>query len=145
VSKLFKISVLFVAAYFCLGFSFAANPLAVKVSKTKVKTGEVFIYTVVIKGSFSSPTVILPKFKDFKVLSRSESKSYSLVKGKTKVYFKIVYYLFASKPGAFIIPRVVIKDKIRRYKSKLIVIKVKGKPLKNRKKILPYIKTGTNI
>jgi hypothetical protein len=116
-----------------------------KVDKDKVNTGEVFTYTVKIRGEFENPELTLPKFKNFKIVSQSQSKSYSFKEGKVEIEFKLVYQLFAPNPGIFEIEEVIVKDKGRKYKSKSILIKVKGKPLKEKRKISPYIEKGINI
>ncbi|HIE35777.1 MAG TPA: hypothetical protein EYP89_00875 [Candidatus Omnitrophica bacterium] len=116
-----------------------------KVDKDKVETGEIFTYTVKIKGEFEDPKIVLPKFKNFKIISQNQTKSYSFKEGRIEVEFDLVYELIASKPGVFKIEEVIVKDKGKRYKSNSIIIQVEGRPLEEKKKILPYIEKGIEI
>ena len=98
-----------------------------------------------ISGVFSKPVLNLPEFKNFTVLSQRQSKEYSLEGKNIKTNMKMVYELFASRPGVFVIKPVTLKDSNRTYKGPPIKIKVKGKPLKDKRKISPYILEGTDL
>ncbi len=121
------------------------NPITVSVDKQEVETGEVFTYKIKVNGEFTQPKVTLPRFKDFKLASQSHSKSYSVGNTKTAVKINLVFYLFATEPGTFTIEPVVLKSAEGRYESKAITINAKGEALKDKRKILPYLKRGTNL
>ena len=85
------------------------------------------------------------EFKNFRVASQQQSKSYAFKEGKTKMIINITYGLFAVESGVFIIEPVILEDDGKKHRSKAIKIKVIGKPLKEQKKITPYIEEGTKI
>ena len=129
---------------FATGF-FNNSGLSAKVSKRKMGVGEVFTYTLKVSGNFSSPELTPPEFKDFNVVSQSQSKSFSLINDEIHMDFIITYSLFAPSPGVFIIEAPQIKDNDTVLKGKPIKIKVRGKPLKEQEKILPLVKSATDI
>jgi hypothetical protein len=131
--------------FFSLGLSLNSKPIEVEISKNKVETGEVFTYTVKIEGIFHKPHLTLPNFDDFKFVSQNQSKSVSREKEGVKRIIILKYFLFAPKPGSFKIEPATLEDKGKKYKSKAISIKVKGKPLEEKRRIQPYIDKGTNI
>ena len=143
--KLLKLTTFAVLCVFFLGLSLGKETIVVKSDKKVVKTGEIFTYTVKIEGLFSNPSLIMPKFKDFKIISQSHSKNYSFGGGQTKTIINLTYLLFAHKPGVFVITPVILEDGDKKYESKPLTIKVKGKPLEEKKKILPYIQSGIDI
>jgi len=144
-SKSFKLLIVIFLCLGSLGLAFGNQTIDAKVSKTKVKTGEIFTYKIRVEGNFSKPRVILPEFKDFKIASHKQSKSYTIRKGKAHLEFSMTYFLFADKPGVFVIKPVIVEDEQKKYKSRAIKIKAIGRPLEEKKKILPYIKEGTSI
>jgi hypothetical protein len=144
-SKLSKLIILALVFITSLGLSMRNPAVAVKINKNKVATGEVFTYEIKIEGDFTKPDLKLPEFKNFKVASQSQSKSYSFKGGETKVIINITYHLFATEPGVFVIEPVIVEDQGKKYQSKAITIKVIGKPLGEGKKINPYIEKGTKI
>lgn len=149
VSRLARsLALIFLAVVFSVLVSAEAkSDKAIKalVDKTKVATGEFFTYRIVVEGIFSQPKLTPPKFENFKVVSQSESRSYSFSKAGTKLNLQLAYILFASEPGSFIIEPATIKDKGKEYESGSIKIVVRGKPLEDKKKILPYIEGATDI
>ena len=144
-SKLFKIIFIVFFCFSSLGLFLKNNPVEVRVDKRAVETGEVFAYTIKIEGYFFKPRLILPEFNNFKVASQSQSRNYSVKDGKTKVIVSITVFLFAQEPGVFKIAPVIVEDKERKYRSRAVKIRVGGKPLEEKKKILPYIKKGQDI
>lgn len=115
------------------------------VDKRRVRAGEVFTYEVKIEGIFSQPTLSLPEFKNFKIISQVQSKSYSFVGGKVKTKINLTYRLFAQKSGVFTIRPVILNDRKKRYKSVSVKIRVEGKPLRQKKALQPYIAEGTDL
>ncbi|UCG35342.1 MAG: BatD family protein [Candidatus Omnitrophota bacterium] len=113
--------------------------------KRKVAVGEIFTYTIKASGSFSSPELITPEFKNFTIVSQSQSKNFSLKKGQIHMDFSVTYSLFAPEPGVFLIEAPQIKDTDTVLKGKPIKIKVRGKPLKEQEKIRPFIESATDI
>ena len=143
-SRLFK----FVFIVFCfssLGFSLGEKIIGAKVDKKNVETGEIFTYEVTIRENLDITALKLPEFKDFKVVSQSQSQSYSLKGRVSKTIINLTYLLFAPEPGKFIIEPVTLESEEQKYQSQAITIEVKGKSLEKKRKILPYIKKGTNL
>ena len=117
-----------------------------KVDKRKVKTGEIFTYEVIVQGNLElSAQLKLPEFKDLKVISQSQSRNYAIKSGQAKTTVTFTYHIFASKPGIYTIEPATLKSKENKYQSQKITIKVIGKPLKEKKKIQPYIDKGINL
>jgi hypothetical protein len=116
-----------------------------KVDKNKVETGEIFTYTLKIEGDFSSPKLALPDFRDFKIVSQNQTKSYSFKDNKARLQFNLIYHLVVAHPGTFTIKEAILEDKERKFKSNSIVVEVSGKPLEDKKKLAPYIEQGTDI
>lgn len=116
-----------------------------KVDKKNVETGEVFTYTLEIKGTFRNPKIKPPDFKDFKVVAQSQSQQYYYQNNQLRVSYRLKYKLMATNPGTFIIKQAVIEDENKKYQSDEITINVRGKPLKEKKKIAPYIGGGIEI
>jgi len=121
------------------------NPIIIKVDKNTVKTGEIFKYEVMIRREFVSSKLALPKFKNFKIISQTQSKSYSFSGNETEVEIKFIYLLLAEEPGLFKIEPVIIKDDNKEYRSEEITIEVNGESLKDLQKILPYIDKNIDI
>jgi len=144
-SKLSKVIFIIAFCFSSLGLFWGDNPISVEVNKREIKTGEVFSYTIKIEGIFQKPNLNLPDFKNFNVVSQSQSKSYRQKKEGLMQTYVLKYFLFAPEAGQFTIKPAVLEDGDKTYKSKSITIKVKGKPLKEKKKILPYIEQGTDI
>jgi len=152
-SKLFKLALIGLWLFFS-GFSLGeAIPLGigekiidVKVDKRKVETGEIFTYEVIVQGNpESSAQLKLPEFKGLKVVSRSQSRNYSIKDGAAKTTISFTYHIFAPKPGVYTIEPVALENGENKYQSQAITIKARGKPLEEKKKILPYIEKGTNL
>lgn len=144
-SKSFRIILITIVCFFSLGFSLSSGPIEVEVDKNKIETGEIFAYTIKIEGIFHKPHLTLPNFDDFKFVSQSQSKSIRQEKDRIKRIITLKYFFFAPKPGTFKIEPATLEDKGKKYKSKTISIKVKGKPLEEKRRIQPYIDKGTDI
>ena len=120
--------------------------VSAKVDKRKIETGEIFTYAVTVQGNLEiSAQLKLPEFKDLKVVSRRQSRNYAIKDGHTKTTITFTYHIFASKPGTYTIKPATLKNKENKYQSQKITIKVIGKPLKEKKKIQPYIDKGINL
>ena len=118
----------------------------VKVDKKNVETGEIFIYEVIVQGNLElSAQLKLPKFKDLKVVSQNQSRNYSIKNGLAKTTINFTYHIFAPNPGVFNIEPATLESGENKYQSRAVTIKARGKPLEEKKKILPYIKKGTNL
>ena len=143
-SKLFKF-VFIVFCFFSMGFSLGEKIIEAKVDKKNVETGDFFTYEVTIRGDLDITALKLPEFKGFKVVSQSQSQSYSVKEGVSKTIINLTYLLFAPEPGKFTIEPVTLESEEQKYQSQAIIIKVKGEPLEKKKRILPYIKKGTNL
>jgi len=139
---------------FSLGVSLGfATPLGigekvieVKVDKKKVDTGEIFTYKIIVQGDLESEAQLkLPEFKNLRVVSQSQSRNYSVKSGLGKTTINFTYHIFAPKAGVYTIEPVTLESKDSKYQSRAITIKAKGKPLKEKMKILPYIEKGTNL
>jgi len=139
---------------FSLGVSLGfATPLGigekvieVKVDKKKVDTGEIFIYRIIVQGNLKSEAQLkLPEFKDLRIVSQSQSRNQSVKSGLRKTTINFTYHIFAPKAGVYTIEPVTLESKDSKYQSRTITIKVKGKPLKEKMKILPYIEKGTSL
>lgn len=152
-SKLFKLA-LIGFWFFSSGLLLAeALPLGigekiidVKVNKRKVETGEIFTYEIIVQGNLeSSAQLKLPEFKNFKVVSQSQSRNYSTKGGVAKTTINFSYHIFAPNPGVYTIEPAILESGENKYPSRAITIKARGKPLEEKRKILPYIEKGTNI
>ena len=144
-SKLFKLAL--VGLWFLsLGLSLEEKVVAVKVDKKKVETGEIFTYEVTVQGNLeSSAKLKLPEFKGLRVVSQSQSRSYSIKGGVAKTTINFAYHIFAPNPGVYTIEPVTLESAKNKYQSQAITIKAAGKPLEEKKKILPYIEKGTSL
>lgn len=148
-----KLSKLILVLFFCFSFLglfpsdllLGKKVVEITVDKRKVQTGEVFTYKVKIEGIFSKPTLSLPEFKNFKIISQKQSKSYTFVKGKVKTKINLTYRLFAQKAGVFTIRPVILNDRKKRYKSLSVKIRVEGKSLTKKKSLRLYIAEGTDL
>ena len=144
-SKLFKLALIGLW-FFSIGFSPGQKIIDVKVDKRKVETGEIFAYEIMVQGNLESPAQLkLPEFKGLKVISQSQSRNYSVKGGVITATLSFTYLLFAPKPGTYTIEPATLESKERKYQSRTITIKARGKPLKEKMKILPYIEKGTNL
>lgn len=137
--------IIILVSIFFLGFSGKDDSIEVKTNKSVVETGEIFIYEIKVDGNFTSPEIILPEFKNFKIVSQNQSKSYSIKENKMHLVLNLTYYLFAENPGMFSIEKTVIKDEEKEFNGEAISIEVIGHPLEKKKKIIPYIEKGTEI
>ncbi|UCC94814.1 MAG: BatD family protein [Candidatus Omnitrophota bacterium] len=136
---------IFCFAIFLWGFGENAKKIEARVDKQAVETGEVFIYSLKIEGDFAGSKLTLPKFEGLKIASQQQSKNYSLETDTVKLTLNLIYHLFAPQPGMFTIEPAVIERDGREYKSKRFTIEVSGRPLEEKKKILPYIQGGTDL
>lgn len=144
-SKLFKLALIGLW-FFSLGLSLGEKIIEVKVDKKKVETGEIFTYEITVQGNLeASAQLKLPEFKDFRVVSRSHSRNYSIKSGLAKTTLNFTYHIFAPNPGIYVLEPVTLESEENKYQSRAITIKVRGKPLKEKMKILPYIEKGTNL
>lgn len=143
--RLSKIIVLIVIWGLFLGAGDAEQTVKASVDKTKISTGELFTYSLLVEGVFSSLQVVPPEFKDFKIASQSQSQSYSLSGKATQITVKLSYSLYAATAGEFTIEAASVLDKGKEYKSNSIIVSVEGKPLSEKKKILPLLKKGLQI
>lgn len=125
--------------------SLAEELIIVKVDKEVVNTGEIFTYTAEVKGEFTSPEVFPPEFKNFTVVFQNQSRNYSFKDDKIILEFSLTYQLFASQPGEFTIEELIVKDGKKEFKGRSFIIKVEGKPLEEKRKVLPYIDSGIDI
>ncbi|UCD15766.1 MAG: BatD family protein [Candidatus Omnitrophota bacterium] len=136
---------LIIFSFFLLGFWGKLGIVKTKVSKNKVETGEIFTYTITVRGEFDQATLFLPEFENFKIVSQNESKSYSIRGTEEKVALNLTYQLFAPEAGVFTIEGAILKENDRRFKGNPITIEVKGRSLQEKKKILPYIEKGIDL
>ncbi len=123
------------------------GPPAVRaeINKERVETGEIFSYQITIEGEFNQPKIQAPGFDNFQIVSSAQTKSFSYQKGKVKTIIKITYLLFCPKPGNFSIEPVKVEDGNQAYQSSPLDISVEGEPLEQKRKLLPYIESGTKI
>lgn len=119
--------------------------LEAKTDRTKVKTGEIFTYTVKINGDFVSPKIILPDFKNFDIVAQNRFQNYSSQNGTTHLQVNLTYKLLATKPGKFTIEKVIMKDKGKEVKSGSVSIDVSGKPIEKKPNLSPYIRNAIEI
>ena len=144
-SKLLKLTLIGLW-FFSLGLSLGKKVIDATVDKRKVETGEIFTYEVIVQGNLDvSDKLKLPEFKELRVVSRSQSRNYSIKSGVAKTTLNFTYHIFAPNPGVYTIEPVTLESGENKYQSRVITIKVRGKPLKEKMKILPYIKKGTNL
>ena len=152
-SKLFRLTLIglcLLCSSLCLS---PASPLGigekvieVKIDKKKVETGEIFTYEIIVQGNLeTSAQLKLPEFKDLKVVSQSQSRNYSVKEGLAKTTINFTYHIFAPNPGVFNIEPATLESEENKYQSRAVTIKARGKPLEEKKKILPYIKKGTSL
>jgi hypothetical protein len=127
-----KFASLLVGISLIFGLGFCKSPINVSVDKSKVKTGEVFTYTINIEGEFSSPQIDLPEFGNLKIVSQSQSKNYIFKSDAIIVKTTLSYKLMAYKPGTYIIDSVTIEDKGRVFKSESVTVEVRGQPLEEK-------------
>lgn len=130
---------------FSFGFSFGPKPIDALADKKAAETGEIFIYTIKIEGYFNNPVLSIPEFKNLSVVSSLQSKSYSFYKGKQKTLMTLNFEIFAEKPGVYRIGPATLENENKTYKSRIITIKITGKPLKDKMKIQPYIENSTPL
>jgi hypothetical protein len=78
-------------------------------------------------------------------VAQGESRNYLLEGNKNKLVLKLNYELIAPKPGAFTIKELILREKGKEIKSKAINIEVSGAPLPDKRKIQPYISSGTDL
>lgn len=142
---MFRTLAIVIFCIFLLGLSPDEATIEVSIDRKEVKTGEILTYTVKIEGEFSQPKLILPEFKDFQIVSQSQSKNYSFKNDHIKTVVHLIYFLLASEPGIFTIQPAILKDGNKTYEGKSITIRVKGKPLKEKKKVLPFLEKGIEI
>lgn len=121
------------------------NKVTATVDKQSVRTGEVFTYRVEVTGLFKSPKITLPEFKNFRVVSQSQSKSYSFHEGKTKLLIKLIVNLLAINPGVFAIGAVTVKDNGDVIESAPINVEVTGNALPPKRKTPKVIDRGFEI
>lgn len=137
-----------ILAFFCflsLGLSRDTPIIEVKTAKDTVETDEIFTYKITLEGTFSKPQLKLPEFKDFIIASQSQSKNYSFRDGDINIILNLTYFLFAPEAGIFTIEPAVVEDESKIYKSKPLTVKVTGKSLPEKRKLLPFIEKGTDI
>jgi hypothetical protein len=144
-SRLSKVLILILSGVSLAGFSLDNQAIEVKVSKNEVSTGEIFSYDIAVEGNFSEPRLTLPKFKGLRIASQSHAKSYSFEEGKRKTIIKLGYHLFAPEPGEYTIEPVILNDGQNQHQSESITIKARGQSLSKQKKLLPFIRKGTEL
>lgn len=116
-------------------------PIRVETSQNLLNAGEIFSYSVKIKGSFVEPEIKLPCLNDFKVISTQKSEKFFRQEDKVKVEIKINYLLLAPKPGTFTVePAKIISDE-KTYQSQPVEITVKEGVLPEKEKP-PFKKDG---
>ncbi len=130
----------FVTKAFC-----AEETIEVQVDKERLRVGEIFNYNIKINGEFSSPRFSLPEFKDFYVVAQTQSQNYSFLGSKFNLSLVLKYQLLALKPGEFILEGISIRDGAYVFKSKPLKIVVSGEPLKDKRKILPFIEKAVPL
>lgn len=146
--RLFKLSLTSALLCFfvnCEAFPQETTTIEAKVSKSKVETGEVFLYAVNIEGNFASPKLNLPDFKNFVVASRQETRNYTTKDNKLHLSLKLNYGLIATKPGTFAIDGLNVEDKGKKIKANALIIEVTGKPVEEQNKMNPYGNSGVDI
>ena len=121
----------------CIGVFLLFNPAGlagggpefdVTLSKDKVKAGEPFKYQVKITIEASNlPEIIPPEFKNFRVVSQSNSQRISSGKDGTTVAVDLQYILVASEEGRYDLPQAVVKYENQDLESPLKSIEVSGK------------------
>ncbi len=143
-SGLFKF-ILLPLLFLCLGLSIGEKVIEVKVDKRVVETGEIFTYQIDIQSELDTATLKLPEFKNFSIVSQSQSRNYTSKAGVKKVIINFTYLLFAPEPGKFTIEAVSLESETESHQSREITITVTGESLEKKRKILPYIEKGTNL
>ncbi len=139
-----KIVKLFIFVFLVHNLCFAqsAPKFTVKVSKDRVKAGEVFEYKIRAGiESKQSPKLTLPEFKHFKVISQGIVRNYSYEKRGIIITVVLDYTLTALEEGEFNLPQAGINYKREAFKSPVQKITVSGKApgfdRENRKKGIP--------
>jgi hypothetical protein len=95
-------------------------------TKKEVVIGELFQYTLVIKGDFDrAPQVVLPDLKAFSMLGNTQSKGYSQDGKVTQIYFLFEYTLKPQQAGIFTISPVRIVSDGKTYESETITLTVR--------------------
>ena len=129
----------------CISAEPLEKTITVETDKNQLSTGETFVYKIKITGGFSDPEIKLPDFENFRVVGQQQSRNYSY-QGKTAILqFNMAIILMAVNPGDYTIPPLELTDKNETFKSEAITVKVQGRPLKEKQKILPYIESGKDI
>jgi hypothetical protein len=123
----------------------AAPTIEAKVNKDKVKTGEIFVYSLKIEGSFKNPKLSLPDFKDFQIVTQNQVQNYITEAGRVKTILSLEYRLAIPKPGKFKINAATINDSGRIFKSKIQEIEVTGEPIHKRKELPSYLNNSIDI
>ncbi len=107
-----------VAILFILFFSInvsAETTIKAEVDKTSITTDEVMTYKLIITSTEKKiPIPELPRFDGFRIISRLQSSSVSLIKKESKVTITYTYILAPDKTGTLEIgpSKIKIKDKI---------------------------------
>ncbi len=124
----------------------SSGPLVAEIDKTELETGEIFTYSVTVNGEFSENAQITPPdFEPFEIVTQNQARNYSFREGKMSFSVTLVYRLIATKPGTFTIGETVLKDNDKEIKSATFTVTVEGRPLEEKKKVLPYISDATDL
>lgn len=99
----------------------------VELSKDKVEAAEAFEYKINIEiESQEYPKVLLPEFKDFKVISQSTSQSRSYKAGKAVLSIQLYYILVGLKEGKFTLPAASLEYREKTLTSPSRQVEVQG-------------------
>ncbi len=97
-----------------------------KVDKNTISEDETLKLEVTLKfKGKQTPKIILPKFKDFKVIGRFQSQSINIIKGELEYVYKLTLLLLPKKTGTLLIPSIRAKIKFKELSTDPIKIKVK--------------------
>jgi len=122
--------------------------LTSQVSKTKVKVGEKFSFTITLSGSYKqTPRMKIPNLSEFIVISSRQSSKYNVREGKTVAITKYEFILAAKKSGIFTIQAVELDYNNKIYKTQPLDIEIsegtspqEETPSPDEKRIVPFNK-----
>jgi len=112
-------------------------------NKKELVVGELFQYTLVIKGEFpTAPQVFLPDLKAFSVAGNKQTKGYSRDGKTTQVYFLFEYTLKPKQAGTLTILPARVLSQGKSYESEPITLTVREpSPVERLRKENPSDKT----
>lgn len=122
-----KLAITLILIFLFLPLVFAEPEISLKakVDKTKIASNQTFTYTFTITSfERNLPAPQIPKFKNFKILSQSQSSTTSFAKSKVKIVIAYAFVLAPVDIGKFEIEPSTIKIGNKIYAADVFKIEV---------------------